>query len=163
MDKLYFELGMGALKYFILKVDPIKNMLFNPKESIDFNGNTGPFLQYTHARIRSLLRKSGCNPDELIAYSTEGLNISAKEKNLIQNMAAYPAVLKQAGEQFSPALIANYLYNLAKDFNGFYQDTNVLREGNATLKAFRLALVQQTGVTLKKGLYLLGISAPEKM
>ncbi|MBD5397825.1 arginine--tRNA ligase, partial [bacterium] len=163
MDKLYFELGMGALKYFILKVDPVKNMLFNPKESIDFNGNTGPFLQYTHARIRSLLRKSGCNPDELITYPTEGFNISAKEKNLIQNLAAYPAVLKQAGEQCSPALIANYLYNLAKDFNGFYQDTNVLREENATLKAFRLALVQQTGITLKKGLYLLGISAPEKM
>ena len=163
MDKLYFELGMGALKYFILKVDPVKNMLFNPKESIDFNGNTGPFLQYTHARIRSLLRKSGCNPDELIAYQTEGLNISGKEKSLIQNLAAYPAVLKQAGEQFSPALIANYLYDLAKDFNGFYQDTNVLREENEQLKAFRLALVQQTGVTLKKGLYLLGISAPEKM
>ena len=163
MDKLYFELGMGALKYFILKVDPVKNMLFNPKESIDFNGNTGPFLQYTHARIRSLLRKSGCNPDELIAYQTEVLNISGKEKSLIQNLAAYPAVLKQAGEQFSPALIANYLYDLAKDFNGFYQDTNVLREENEQLKAFRLALVQQTGVTLKKGLYLLGISAPEKM
>ena len=163
MDKLYFELGMGALKYFILKVDPVKNMLFNPKESIDFNGNTGPFLQYTHARIRSLLRKSGCNPDELIAYQTEGLNISGKEKSLIQNLAAYPAVLKQAGEQFSPALIANYLYDLAKDFNGFYQDTNVLREENEQLKAFRLALVQQTGVILKKGLYLLGITAPEKM
>ena len=163
MDKLYFELGMGALKYFILKVDPVKNMLFNPKESIDFNGNTGPFLQYTHARIRSLLRKSGCNPDELIAYQTEGLNISGKEKSLIQNLAAYPTVLKQAGEQFSPALIANYLYDLAKDFNGFYQDTNVLREENEQLKAFRLALVQQTGVTLKKGLYLLGITAPEKM
>ena len=163
MDKLYFELGMGALKYFILKVDPVKNMLFNPKESIDFNGNTGPFLQYTHARIRSLLRKSGCNPDELIAYQTEGLNISGKEKSLIQHLAAYPAVLKQAGEQFSPALIANYLYDLAKDFNGFYQDTNVLREENEQLKAFRLALVQQTGVILKKGLYLLGITAPEKM
>ena len=163
MDKLYFELGMGALKYFILKVDPVKNMLFNPKESIDFNGNTGPFLQYTHARIRSLLRKSGCNPDELIAYQTEGLNISGKEKSLIQNLAAYPAVLKQAGEQFSPALIANYLYDLAKDFNGFYQDTNVLREENEQLKAFRLALVQQTGVILKKGLHLLGITAPEKM
>ena len=163
MDKLYFELGMGALKYFILKVDPVKNMLFNPKESIDFNGNTGPFLQYTHARIRSLLRKSGCNPDELIAYQTEGLNISGKERSLIQNLAAYPAVLKQAGEQFSPALIANYLYDLAKDFNGFYQDTNVLREENEQLKAFRLALVQQTGVILKKGLYLLGITAPEKM
>lgn len=163
MDRLYFELGMGALKYFILKVDPVKNMLFNPKESIDFNGNTGPFLQYTHARIRSLLRKSGCNPDELIAYETAGLSISAKEKGLIQNLAAYPAVLQQAGEQFSPALIANYLYDLAKDFNGFYQDTNVLREENAQLKAFRLALVQQTGVTLKKGLELLGISAPEKM
>ena len=163
MDRLYFELGMGALKYFILKVDPVKNMLFNPKESIDFNGNTGPFLQYTHARIRSLLRKSGCNPDDAIAYQTEGLSISGKEKSLIQNLASYPAVLKQAGEQFSPALIANYLYDLAKDFNGFYQDTNVLREENAVLRAFRLALVQHTGVILKTGLNLLGIVAPEKM
>ena len=163
MDRLYFELGMGALKYFILKVDPVKNMLFNPKESIDFNGNTGPFLQYTHARIRSLLRKSGCNPDDAIAYQTEGLNISGKEKSLIQNLASYPAVLKQAGDQFSPALIANYLYDLAKDFNGFYQDTNVLREENAVLRAFRLALVQHTGVILKTGLNLLGIVAPEKM
>lgn len=162
-ERLYFELGMGALKYFILKVDPVKNMLFNPKESIDFNGNTGPFLQYTHARIRSLLRKSGCNPDEAIAYDTHGLRISAKEKSLVQNLASYPAVLQQAGEQFSPALIANYLYELAKDFNGFYQDTNVLKEENALLKTFRLALVQQTGFTLKKGLDLLGITAPEKM
>ncbi len=161
--RLYFELGMGALKYFILKVDPVKNMLFNPKESIDFNGNTGPFLQYTHARIRSLLRKSGFQTDSPVPYEAEGLRISGKEKGLIQNLSAYASVLKQAGEQYSPALIANYLYDLAKDFNGFYQDTNVLREENARLKAFRLALVQQTGLTIKKGLDLLGISAPEKM
>ena len=162
-EDLYFRLGMGALKYFILKVDPVKNMLFNPKESIDFNGNTGPFLQYTHARICSLLRKGGCQEGQLVEFNNDGLRISDKEKSLIQNLASYPAVLKQAGNTYSPALIANYLYDLAKDFNGFYQDTPVLRETDEKLKSFRLALVQYTGLILKKGLYLLGISAPSAM
>ena len=162
-EDLYFRLGMGALKYFILKVDPVKNMLFNPKESIDFNGNTGPFLQYTHARICSLLRKGGFQEGQLVEFNNDGLRISDKEKSLIQNLASYPAVLKQAGNTYSPALIANYLYDLAKDFNGFYQDTPVLRETDENLKSFRLALVQYTGLILKKGLYLLGISAPSAM
>ena len=162
-EDLYFRLGMGALKYFILKVDPVKNMLFNPKESIDFNGNTGPFLQYTHARICSLLRKGGFQDGQLVDFNNDGLRISDKEKSLIQNLASYPAVLKQAGNTYSPALIANYLYDLAKDFNGFYQDTPVLRETDEKLKSFRLALVQYTGLILKKGLYLLGISAPSAM
>ena len=162
-EDLYFRLGMGALKYFILKVDPVKNMLFNPKESIDFNGNTGPFLQYTHARICSLLRKGGFQEGQLVEFKNDGLRISDKEKSLIQNLASYPAVLKQAGNMYSPALIANYLYDLAKDFNGFYQDTPVLRETDEKLKSFRLALVQYTGLILKKGLYLLGISAPSAM
>ena len=162
-EDLYFRLGMGALKYFILKVDPVKNMLFNPKESIDFNGNTGPFLQYTHARICSLLRKGGFQEGQLVDFNNDGLRISDKEKSLIQNLASYPAVLKQAGNTYSPALIANYLYDLAKDFNGFYQDTPVLRETDENLKSFRLALVQYTGLILKKGLYLLGISAPSAM
>ena len=162
-EDLYFRLGMGALKYFILKVDPVKNMLFNPKESIDFNGNTGPFLQYTHARICSLLRKGGFQEGQLVDFNNDGLRISDKEKSLIQNLASYPAVLKQAGNTYSPALIANYLYDLAKDFNGFYQDTPVLRETDEKLKSFRLTLVQYTGLILKKGLYLLGISAPSAM
>ncbi len=162
-EDLYFRLGMGALKYFILKVDPVKNMLFNPKESIDFNGNTGPFLQYTHARICSLLRKGGFQEGQLVEFKNDGLRISDKEKSLIQNLASYPAVLKQAGNAYSPALIANYLYDLAKDFNGFYQDTPVLRETDENLKSFRLALAQYTGLILKKGLYLLGISAPSAM
>ena len=162
-EDLYFRLGMGALKYFILKVDPVKNMLFNPKESIDFNGNTGPFLQYTHARICSLLRKGGFQDGQLVDFNNDGLRISDKEKSLIQNLASYPTVLKQAGNTYSPALIANYLYDLAKDFNGFYQDTPVLRETDENLKSFRLALVQYTGLILKKGLYLLGISAPSAM
>ena len=162
-EDLYFRLGMGALKYFILKVDPVKNMMFNPKESIDFNGNTGPFLQYTHARICSLLRKGGFQEGQLVEFKNDGLRISDKEKSLIQNLASYPAVLKQAGNMYSPALIANYLYDLAKDFNGFYQDTPVLRETDEALKAFRLALAQYTGEILKKGLRLLGISAPTAM
>lgn len=163
LDQLYFNLGMGALKYFILKVDPVKNMLFNPKESIDFNGNTGPFIQYTHARIRSMLRKSGWNPDEMITFRQENITLSEKESTLIQMLLSYKTVLKQAGAQFSPALIANYIYDLAKEFNGFYQDTPVLREENENLRNFRLALVQYTGVILRKGLGLLGITAPEKM
>lgn len=163
LNQLYFNLGMGALKYFILKVDPVKNMLFNPKESIDFNGNTGPFIQYTHARIRSMLRKSGWNPDEIITFRQENITLSEKESTLIQMLLSYKTVLKQAGAQFSPALIANYIYDLAKEFNGFYQDTPVLREENENLRNFRLALVQYTGIILRKGLGLLGIVAPEKM
>lgn len=169
-QKLYRTLAMGALKYFLLKVDPSKNMLFNPKESIDFNGNTGPFIQYTHARIRSLCRKAreaaGLRPETaetLFAFKASAAVLSEKESQLIQRLLAYRPTVQQAADAFSPALIANYLFDLAKEFNGFYQDTPILRESNPDQKAFRLALAQHTGFVLKKGLHLLGITAPESM
>lgn len=168
--KLYHTLAMGALKYFLLKVDPVKNMLFNPKESIDFNGNTGPFIQYTHARIRSLGRKfyaaQGVQPpteEKPFAFDPAAVSLSEKESLLIQRLLAYRTTVQQAADQFSPAIIANYLFDLAKEFNGFYQDTPILREENEAQKLFRLALAQHTGFILRKGLHLLGIEAPESM
>ena len=167
---LYRTLSLGALKYFLLKVDPVKNMLFNPKESIDFNGNTGPFIQYTHARIRSLGRKFHATTgtptpaqETLFAFNPADVTLSDKESQLIQRLLAYRDTVCQAADQFSPAIIANYLFDLAKEFNGFYQDTPILREENEAQKRFRLALAQHTGFILKKGLHLLGIEAPESM
>ena len=167
---LYRTLSLGALKYFLLKVDPVKNMLFNPKESIDFNGNTGPFIQYTHARIRSLGRKFHATTgtpapaqETLFAFNPADVTLSDKESQLIQRLLAYRDTVGQAADQFSPAIIANYLFDLAKEFNGFYQDTPILREENEAQKRFRLALAQHTGFILKKGLHLLGIEAPESM
>ena len=155
--------GLGALKYFILKVDPKKNMTFNPKESIDFNGNTGPFIQYTHARIKSVLRKAA---DQGIDFS-QPLNpktvISEKEKYLIQLLTEFPATVKQAGDEFSPALIANYIYELVKEFNQFYHDYTILKEENADLRNFRLALSETIGKVIKTGMGLLGIEVPERM
>ena len=155
--------GLGALKYFILKVDPKKNMTFNPKESIDFNGNTGPFIQYTHARIKSVLRKAA---DQGIDFS-QPLNtktvISEKEKYLIQLLTEFPATVKQAGDEFSPALIANYIYELVKEFNQFYHDYSILKEENADLRNFRLALSETIGKVIKTGMGLLGIEVPERM
>ena len=155
--------GLGALKYFILKVDPKKNMTFNPKESIDFNGNTGPFIQYTHARIKSVLRKAA---DQGIDFS-QSLNvetvISEKEKYLIQLLTEFPATVKQAGDEFSPALIANYIYELVKEFNQFYHDYTILKEENADLRNFRLALSETIGKVIKTGMGLLGIEVPERM
>lgn len=169
-EKLYYQLSMGALKYFLLKVDPSKNMLFNPKESIDFNGNTGPFIQYTHARIRSLVRKFYSTitqempiDEPLIKFESTSINLSKKETAIIQRLAIYEDTVKQAADQFSPALVANYIFDLAKDFNGFYQDTPIFKEENENLRLFRLALAQHTGRTLKNGLKLLGIDAPERM
>lgn len=169
---LYHTIAMGALKYFILKVDPSKNMLFNPKESIDFNGNTGPFIQYTHARICSLLRKAsyaiegmGSGSSNAIHFDLKQLTplISTKEKALLKLLSDYPNIVKLSGEMLSPAIIANYIFDLSKEFNGFYQDTPILREENENLKNFRLALCQFTGKVLASGLSLLGIIAPEKM
>ncbi len=155
--------GLGALKYFILKVDPKKNMTFNPKESIDFNGNTGPFIQYTHARIKSVLRKAA---DQGIDFS-QSLNvetvISEKEKYLIQLLTEFPATVKQAGDEFSPALIANYIYELVKEFNQFYHDYSILKEENPDLRNFRLALSETIGKVIKTGMGLLGIEVPERM
>ena len=155
--------GLGALKYFILKVDPRKNMTFNPKESIDFNGNTGPFIQYTHARIKSVLRKAA---DQGIDYSRlpeAELNISEKESYLIQLLTGFPAVVKQSGDEFSPALIANYIYDLVKEYNQFYHDFSILREENVALKQFRLVLSASIAKVIKSGMALLGIEVPERM
>lgn len=155
--------GMGALKYFILKVDPKKNMTFNPKESIDFNGNTGPFIQYTHARIKSVLRKAGESGINFEKPVNHELEISEKEKNLIQITTAFPQVVEEAGKEFSPALVANYCYELVKEYNQFYHDFSILREENTALRNFRLQLSSVVARTIKTGMHLLGIEVPERM
>ena len=152
--------GMGALKYFLLKVDPKKNMLFNPAESIDFNGNTGPFLQYAYARIRSVLRRAGEDFD-LDAPSTAIPN--EKEAALVQKIADFPAVVAEAGRTYSPSLIANYCYDLAKEFNQFYHDYSILKEENREVREMRLRLSSLVGRTLKAGVSLLGMEMPERM
>ena len=151
--------GLGALKYFLLKVDPRKNMLFNPKESIDFNGNTGPFIQYTYARIRSVIRKAeGFDP-----AVTPQSEPNAKESVLIQKVADFPSVVAEAGRNYSPALIANYAYDLAKEYNQFYHDYSSLREENEQKRNLRLLLSMTVGRTLKSAMSLLGIEMPERM
>jgi len=155
--------GMGALKYFILKVDARKNMTFNPKESIDFNGNTGPFIQYTYARIQSVLRKAA--EASLTIPSTLPLNVtlSEKEEGLIQMLSEFAAVVKQAGTDYSPSVIANYTYDLVKEYNQFYHDFSILREENEDLKIFRLVLSANIGKVIKSAMGLLGIEVPERM
>ena len=156
-------IGLGALKYFILKVDPHKNMTFNPTESIDFNGNTGPFIQYTHARIKSVLRKAA---EQKIDFGTEietSLAVSEKEKNLIQIISEFPSTVKQAGDELSPALIANYVYDLVREYNQFYHDFSILKEENTELKKFRLILSENVAKTVKTAMRLLGIEVPERM
>jgi arginyl-tRNA synthetase len=156
--------GMGALKYFILKVDPRKNMVFNPQESIDFNGNTGPFIQYTYARIQSVLRRSELNfsttDNHPIALDVP---VNEKEEELIQHLSEFPAIVEEAALSFSPAIIANYLYDLVKEYNQFYHDYCILREENTELRRFRLLLSDQTGKVIEIGLKLLGIEAPQRM
>ncbi|MBR1878684.1 MAG: arginine--tRNA ligase [Paludibacteraceae bacterium] len=154
------KVGMGALKYFILKVDPRKNMLFNPEESIDFNGNTGPFVQYTYARIQSVLRKSK-GSEEQSSHEVETLD--PKELALIQRLCDYPAVVRQAGDDFSPAVICNYAYALACDFNSFYHDLSILNEPDAKKKALRLLLAKNVAKVLCSAMALLGIEMPERM
>jgi arginyl-tRNA synthetase len=155
--------GLGALKYFILKVDPRKNMLFNPKESIDFNGNTGPFIQYTHARICSVLRKANEQGIQLNNTVKGNLTLSDTEVNLIQYLSNYPNVIKQAGADYSPALIANYIYELVKQYNSFYHDFSILKEENTDMKEFRLLLSKKIAEVIKSGMGLLGIEVPERM
>ena len=155
--------GLGSLKYFILKVDPRKNMTFNPKESIDFNGNTGPFIQYTYARIRSVLRKAAAQGIELPLQIPATFALSEKEENLIRSIADYAAVVKEAGEAYSPALIANYIYDLVKEYNQFYHDFSILRETDENLKTFRLILSANVAKIVKSGMSLLGIEVPERM
>lgn len=156
------KIGLGALKYFLLKVDPKKNMLFNPKESIDFNGNTGPFLQYTYARINSVLRKAGGNPLEGEVKKPAALP-SEKEVELIQRLSDLPDVVAEAGRTYSPALIANYAYDLAKKYNQFYHDNPIMREPDEQVRALRLLLSATVGRTLRTACSLLGIEMPERM
>jgi len=155
--------GLGSLKYFILKVDPRKNMTFNPKESIDFNGNTGPFIQYTHARIKSVLRKATEQGIDFKTLNNTDLEISEKESYLVQLLSEFPSVVQLAGEEFSPALIANYIYELVKEYNQFYHDFTILKEENAGLKQFRLVLSESIASVIKTGMSLLGIDVPERM
>ena len=163
IDEIARICGMGALKYFILKVDPRKNMLFNPKESIDFNGNTGPFIQYTHARICSVLRKARESGFEIPTSLDVNLDVSEVEANLIQALANFPVVIRQAGAEYSPALIANYVYDLVKSYNSFYHDFSILKEENESVRAFRLVLSQTIAKVIKLGMSLLGIDVPERM
>lgn len=156
------RVGLGSLKYFILKVDPRKNMTFNPKESIDFNGNTGSFIQYTYARIRSLLRKA----EELgitLPATFAGLTISTKEQELIAKVAEYADIVEEAARTYSPAVIANYVYDLVKEYNQFYHESSILKEENEELRAFRLALSEVVARTIAAGFSLLGIEMPERM
>lgn len=154
-------MGLGALKYFLLKVDPRKNMTFNPKESIDFNGNTGPFIQYTYARIRSVLRKA----DEA---GMRGADFTAvvpgeREVTLIRRLADFPSVVREAGRSYSPALIANYIYDLVKEYNQFYHDCSILKEEDAATRSMRLELSAVTADVIRRGMGLLGIKVPERM
>ena len=153
-------IGLGALKYFILKVDPRKTMLFDPSESIDFNGNTGPFIQYTHARIKSVLRKCG---EDYNAVDISAVVPNEKETSLIQNLADFTVAVADAGRNYSPALIANYIYDLAKEYNQFYHDCSILKEQDGAVRAFRLLLSATVADVICRGMSLLGIEVPERM
>lgn len=161
-EEVYRKVALGALKYFILKVDPKKTMMFNPKESIDFNGNTGPFIQYTYARIQSVLRKAA-ETSVVPGEADIHIALSDKEQDLIKSVAKLPDVVKEAGATYSPALLANYSYDLAKEFNQFYHDFSILKEEDATVRNFRLLLAKQCGEALKNAMGMLGIEMPERM
>ena len=158
-DEILRKIGLGALKYFILKVDPKKNMMFNPVESIDFNGNTGPFIQYTYSRIQSIMRKAG----DIESFSPAGLTPNQKEIELIKLLNQFPTVVSEAGENLSPALLANYCYDLSKVFNQYYHDYIILGESDLLTRRFRIKLTWQTGEMIRKGMWLLGIELPDRM
>ena len=149
---------MLTKKYFILKVDPKKKMMFNPKESIDFAGHTGPFIQYTYARIKSVLRKN----ESAVAVAL-AVEILPLEKKLLKRLYDFPAVVKQAGAEYNPSIVANYAYDLARDFNHFYHEINILKEEKANLRSFRLSLAAKTAEVIASSMKLLGIDVPEKM
>ena len=159
-DNISRIIGLGAVKYFILKVDPRKNMTFNPKESIDFNGNTGPFIQYTYARIQSLLRKV---TEAGISETFANVTPQEKEITLIQRLADFPSVVEEAGKSYSPALIANYVYDLVKEYNQFYHDCQIMKEANEDLRAFRISLSRTVGNVIARATSLLGMEVPERM
>lgn len=158
-EDLYKTIGLGALKYYILKVDPKKRILFDPKESIDFQGNTGPFIQYTYARIQSILRKADFSLDEAVGE----LEIHEKEKELLKQLQLFPEVVQNAAANYSPALVANYVYDLVKEFNSFYQNVSILGEEDTRKKVFRVQLAKSVGATIKNGFALLGIQVPNRM
>ena len=158
-ELLYENIGMGALKYFMLKVDPKKRMLFDPKESIDFNGNTGPFIQYTHARIQTMVKKYNKEVD----YTLEGLELTEKERTLMKQINDFPTIIQEAANSYSPALIANYVYDLVKEFNGFYQNVPILIGEDKNQVAFRIALCQMVARVSKTGMKLLGVNVPDTM
>lgn len=160
-DNLYHTIGLGALKYYILKVDPKKRILFDPKESVDFNGNTGPFIQYTYARIQSILRKADF--DSAVILSDSEVSLHEKEKELIKALAQFPEVIQQAAKTYSPALIANYTYDLVKEYNSFYQSVSILGETDENKKIFRVQLSDKVGQTIKNAFSLLGIDVPNRM
>ena len=161
-DNLYHTIGLGALKYYILKVDPKKRILFDPKESVDFNGNTGPFIQYTYARIQSILRKADFDYSAVISSGVEK-SLHEKEKELIKALAQFPEVIQQAAKTYSPALIANYTYDLVKEYNSFYQSVSILGETDENKKIFRVQLSDKVGQTIKNAFNLLGIDVPNRM
>ena len=161
-DKISEIIGLGALKYFILKVDPRKNMTFNPKESIDFNGNTGPFVQYTYARIRSVLRKAEADSLSL-TFNADNVSPNDKEVSLIQRLADFPTIVEEAGRTYSPALVANYVYELVKEYNQFYHDYSILNESDIDVRSFRLKLSATVAEIVKRGFWMLGIEVPERM
>jgi len=161
-ERIYRMVALGALKYFILKVDPKKTMLFNPEESIDFNGNTGPFIQYTYARIQSVLRKAADAGIE-IPVQTPEIELNDKESALIKILVTFPEIVKEAGQNHSPALIANFVYELVKEFNQFYHDFTIMNEPDEEIRKFRLLLARTIGQTIKNGFSLLGIEVPERM
>jgi arginyl-tRNA synthetase len=162
-EEIFRKIGLGALKYYILKVDPQKNMTFNPAESIDFNGNTGPFIQYTYARIRSVLNKAGSEKARPFPNRFSGIHPVAKELELIKLLCKFASMVSEAGTGYSPALIANYCYELAKDYNQFYHDYSILGEADKAVKDFRLGLSLSVSEVLAKGMGLLGIEMPERM
>jgi len=157
-EDLYKIIGLGALKYFILKVDPKKRILFDPKSSVDFQGNTGPFIQYTYARIQSIIRKAN------FEYSNPvSIKLHEKEKELLKQLALFPETIQQAATNYSPAIIANYTYDLVKEFNSFYQNVSILGEENLEKKIFRVQLSKKVADTIKQAFSLLGIQVPERM
>jgi arginyl-tRNA synthetase len=160
-QNLYKTIGLGALKYFILKVDPRKRILFDPKESIDFQGNTGPFIQYTYARIQSILRKA--TSTSVSDQDFVGMHLHDKEKELLKQLELFPEVIQNAADHYSPALIANYTYELVKEFNSFYQNVSILGADSETEKVFRVQLAQSVSNTIKNAFGLLGINVPERM
>ncbi len=162
-EKLYHMIGLGALKYFIIKVDPKKTMLFNPKESIDFNGNTGPFIQYTHARIRSILRKAAERGVEYSSGNIPSVELSAKEIRLIKLLNLFPSKVAEGAGAYSPAVIANYAYDLAKEFNQYYHETPILKEEDPSMLQARLVLIDTLSAVLRRAMGILGIELPERM